>query len=146
LGEGKYLKNIYFGSSAADCTRSVQPAGKMITGVAGEHGRLVVKDPVFDAHAINRNLEFIATLQSLASTWRGYRRSECGYLVTAPGIRGQSAASSPDGRSNGAESLLLSTTDGLATSTLSAVSAQFLAKDENQTNADVLSASVCNDS
>jgi hypothetical protein len=79
LGGGKYLKNIYFGSSAADCTRSVQPTGKMITSVAGERRRSVMKNPVSDAHATNRNLEFIATLQSLASTWQRYRRSKCDY-------------------------------------------------------------------
>jgi hypothetical protein len=79
LGEGKYLKNIHFGSSAADCTRSVQPTGKMITSVAGERRRSVMKNPVSDARATNRNLEFIATLQSLASTWQRRRRSKCDY-------------------------------------------------------------------
>jgi hypothetical protein len=120
----KYPKNICFGSSATDCTRSVQPARKMITSVAGERGRSTAKNLVSSAHAINRRLEFIATLQSLASAWQRYRPNECDYLVTAPGIRGQSAASSTGGGSNGAESLVLSTTEGLATSTLSALQAR----------------------
>jgi hypothetical protein len=75
----KYLKNIYFSSSAIDCTRSVQPAGKMITSVAWERRHLVMENAVFDVHVTNRKLEFIVTLQSLASTWQRCRLSKCDY-------------------------------------------------------------------
>jgi hypothetical protein len=128
----KYPKNIDYCRSAADCTRSQHSAGKMITRMAGERGRSVMKNPVFDAHATNRNLEFIATLQLLASIWHGYRRNECDYLVTAPGIRGQSAVTSRAGGSNGAESLMLSTTERPATSKLSALSAQSSRRTKNK--------------
>jgi hypothetical protein len=117
----------------------------MITSVAGERRRLVVKNPVFDAPATNRTLEFIATLQSLASTWHGHRRNECDYLVTAPGIRGQSAVTSRAGGSNGAESLMLSTTERPATSKAQRTLGAVFAEDENQMNADVLTASTYND-